>query len=221
VEHPCHKCGAGVEDGTPFCKHCGAPQIRVVGIEAEAGPAPEASDSNESLPVVPPLTLPAVSSAGVQWSHALPGAALGGAFSLLAAVIPFARFGPAFLAGGALSVILYRRHVKGGLPTPGAGAQIGAASGGFSFLFFAIPALATLVYRPDELRQWALDSISQQATRGYDPQKIQQAQELLKSPEGLTFFLAFVLFVLFLVFVAGSSIGGALYAAWIRKRALQ
>jgi hypothetical protein len=221
VEHPCDKCGAGVEDGTPFCKQCGAPQIRVVGVETEAPPAPDISDSNESLPVVPPLTLPAVSSTGVQWSHALPGAALGGAFSLLAAVIPFAIFGPAFMAGGALSVILYRRHMKDRLPTPGAGAQIGAASGGFGFLFFAIPAVATLVYRPDELRQGMLDNITQLVGRGYDPQKIQQVQQLLKSPEGLTFFVAFGLFVLFLVFVAGSSIGGALYAAWLRKRALQ
>lgn len=181
---------------------------------------PEVSDRNESLPAIPPPQLLAVPSAGVQWSQALPGAALGGAFSLLASVIPFAIFGPAFMAGGALAVIFYRRHRKDRLPTPGAGAQIGAASGGFGFLFFAIPAVATLVYRPDELRQGMLDNISQLVGRGYDPQKVQQVQQLLKSPEGLTFFVAFGLFVLFLVFVAGSSIGGALYAAWLRKRAL-
>jgi hypothetical protein len=220
VEHPCHKCGANVEDGTPFCKQCGAPQIRVLGIEPEAPPAPGVSDSKESLPIIPPPQFPAVPWAGVQWSQALPGAALGGAFSLLVSVIPFAIFGPAFMAGGAVAVILYRRHRKDRLPTLGAGAQIGAASGGFGFLFFAIPAVATLVYRPDELRQGMLDSISQLVGRGYDPQKIQQVQQLLKSPEGLAFFVAFGLFVLFLVFVAGSSIGGALYAAWLRKRAL-
>jgi hypothetical protein len=42
---------------------------------------------------------------------------------------------------------------------------------------------------------------------------------LLKSPQSLNFFVAFVLFILFLMFVIGSSIGGALYAAWVRKRA--
>jgi hypothetical protein len=219
VEYPCHKCGAGVEDGTPFCKQCGAPQIRVMGIEPDLA-APPVSDSHESPPLVPPLRLPVAAppSAGVQWSHALPGAALGGAFSLLAAVVPYAIFGPAFMAGGAVSVMLYRRHVKDRLPTPGAGAQIGAASGGFGFLFFAIPAIATLVYRPEELRHGMLDSISQLVSRGYDPQKLQQVQELLKSPEGLIFFVAFGLFVMLLMFVGGSSIGGALYAAWLRKK---
>jgi hypothetical protein len=207
-----------VEDGVPFCKHCGAPQIRVVGVEAQPPAAPDVPDTTEGLPVLPPLASPAVPSGGVQWSQALPGAALAGAFSLLAAIIPFAVFGPAFMAGGALSVILYRRHVKDRLPSPGDGAQIGAASGGFGFLFFAIFVVATLVYRPDELRQPMLDRIAQAVARGYDPQKIEQMQQTLKTPEGLTFAVGFGLFMLFLIFVAGSSIGGALYAAWLRKR---
>jgi hypothetical protein len=224
VEHPCHKCGAAVEDGTPFCKQCGAPQIRVPGIEAveSSAPGPAGIAPAESVPEVPSIPSVLLSegrSPGVQWAHALPGAALGGAFSLLAAIVPYAIFGPAFLAGGAVAVILYRRHIKDRLPSAGAGAQIGAASGGFGFLFFAIPAIAKLVYRPDEIRQGMLDNLAQYVGRGYDPQKIQQVQDLLKTPQGLNFFVAFVLFILFLMFVVGSSIGGALYAAWARKRA--
>ena len=224
MEHPCHKCGAGVEDGTPFCKQCGAPQIRVPGVETEAPavPEPTAPTLTESAPELinlPSLVLPERRSSGVQWAHALPGAALGGAFSLLAAIVPYAMFGPAFLAGGAVAVILYRRHLKDRVPSTGAGARIGAASGGFGFLFFSIPAIATLVYRPNELRQGMLDNLAQYVGRGYDPQKIQQVQDLLKSPQGLNFFVAFVLFILFLMFVVGSSIGGALCAAWARKRA--
>ena len=177
------------------------------------------SGSVPELSSLPGLISPEPRPAGVEWAHALPGAALGGAFSLLAAIVPYAIFGPAFLAGGAVAVILYRRHLKNGLPSPGAGAQVGAASGAFGFLFFAIPAVATLVYRPDELRQGMFDNLAHYTSRGYDPQKIQQVQDLLKSPQGLNFFVAFVLFVLFLMFVVGSSIGGALYAAWVRKRA--
>jgi hypothetical protein len=205
-----------VEDGVPFCKQCGAPQIRVIGIEPAPAP-PDLSDTDQ--PAVSPLGLPSLPSARVQWSRALPGAALGGVFSLLASAIPFAIFGPAFLAGGALSVMLYRRHDKQRIPAVGAGAQIGAASGGFGFLFPAILLIATLVYRPEELRQGVLDSVSHALGRGYDPAKLQQVQELLKTPHGLTFFVAFGLFLMFLIFVVGSSIGGALYAAWVRKRA--
>jgi len=127
VEHPCHKCGAAVEDGTPFCKQCGAPQIRVPGIEAveSSAPGPAAITPIESAPEVPSIPSVLLSegrSPGVQWAHALPGAALGGAFSLLAAIVPYAIFGPAFLAGGAVAVILYRRHIKDRLPSAGAGA---------------------------------------------------------------------------------------------------
>ena len=197
--------------------NCGAPQLRVT-IEPPA-PSTVEPPSREDLLEIPPLAFPAVHSTRVQWSQALPGAALGGAFSLLAVIVPFAIFGPAFLAGGALSVVLYRRRQKNAALTPAAGAQIGAASGGFGYIFVAIPFVATLVYRPDELRRGMLDSISQLAGRGYDPQRVQQVQEFIKTPQGLTFFVVFGLFMLLLIFVIGSSIGGALYAAWVQKRA--
>lgn len=155
---------------------------------------------------------------GVQWSKALPGAALSGVFSLLALVIPYAIFGPAFMMGGVLAVLLYRRNMGGTVPAPGAGAKIGAASGGFGFLFSAVIAIATLVYRPAEVRQGMLDNLSQMVGRGYDPQKVAQVQDLIKTPDGLAFFVGFGLVVMLVVMVAGASIGGALYAAWVRRR---
>ena len=48
--------------------------------------------------------------------------------------------------------------------------------------------------------------------------KIEQMQQALKTPAGLNVSVAFVLVMLFVMFVVGSSIGGALYAAWVRKR---
>jgi hypothetical protein len=223
VEHACHKCGASVEQGVPFCKQCGAPQIRVIGIEPEPVIAPAAGERPQEPLAPPPLPVRRPSFAGVslsavQWSHALPGAALGGVFSLLAMVIPYAVFGPAFLIGGGLAVMLYRRTVGGVLPTPGAGARIGAASGGFGFLYLAVLAVATAVYRSAEVRDAMLESLSQMTARGYDPQKVAQVQELIKSPGGVMVFLAFGLFMMLLIMVVGSSIGGAFYAAWSRRR---
>jgi len=114
--------------------------------------------------------------------------------------------------------MLYRRHLGGILPAPGVGAQIGAASGGFGFLYSAVMAVARLVYRPAEVQQEILDTLAQMVGRGYDPHKVTQLQDLIKTPDGLMFFVVFGLFVVLVVMVAGSSIGGALYAAWARKR---
>src|SRR5215468_6860361 len=212
-----------VEEGVPFCKQCGAPQIRVVGLEPE--PAPTASTVDPSSHVLPAPYLPSVprqfpiAGAGtVQWSRALPGAALGGVFSLLAMVIPYAVFGPAFLLGGALAVMFYRKSSGGIAPAPRAGARIGAASGSFGFLYLAVLAVATAVYRSTEVRDAILESVSQMAARGYDPQKIAQVQELIKSPDGMMLFLAFGLFMMLIIMVVGSSIGDAFYAAWSRRR---
>jgi hypothetical protein len=120
--------------------------------------------------------------------------------------------------GGALAVMLYRRNLGGRAPAPGVGAKVGAASGGFGFLFSGVMGIATLVYRPAEVRQGMLDNLSQMVGRGYDPQKVAQVQDLIKTPDGLAFFVGFGLFVMLVVMVAGGSIGGALYAAWFRRR---
>ena len=134
------------------------------------------------------------------------------------ALAPFAVFGLAFMAGGAWSVRLYLRKVKDAPVTPGAGVQVGAASGGFGFLFLAVMVVAMVVYRADEMRTLMTDSVPQLVSRGYDAQKMQQMLELLKAPGGLAFFVASGLFVMFVILVVGSSIGGAWYGAWTRKR---
>ncbi len=69
--------------------------------------------------------------------------------------------------------------------------------------------------------RWSQDlpySVSQFSGRGYDPDKIQQTLELLKTPQGLSLFVGFVLFIMCVIFIVGASIGGAWYSAWVRKR---
>ena len=217
MEHPCYKCGASVPEGTAFCKQCGAPQIRVVTAAAEAPAAPPAPESSETPAPSQPLRLPVIPSSRVEWAQALPAAALGGVCALMALLIPYAVFGPAFLLGGAVAVMFYSRR-RDRSPTPGAGAKIGAVSGGLGFLFSAIPLAATLVYRPEELRKSVLESVALMTSRGYDAQKVQQLQDILKTQAGLTFFVVLGVVVMFVVFVTGASIGGAFCAAWLRKR---
>jgi hypothetical protein len=218
-----------VEDGTPFCRQCGAPQIRVVGVEPQPAVVAKTEESVAEPPIQLPELLSRTSPERVQWSHALPCAALGGGFSLLlvfplsaaSASLPAAPllvFGLAFLAGGAWSVRLYRRKVKDAVLTPGMGARLGAASGAFGFLFLAVVMVAMVVYQADEMRKLMADSAPQLTSRGYDAEKLKQMLDLLNTPGGLVIFVAFGLFVMLIMFVGGSSIGGAWYAAWVRKR---
>jgi hypothetical protein len=216
-----------VEDGTPFCRQCGAPQIRVPGIEAVESSAPgpagiAPTESAPEVPSIPSVLLSERGSPGVQWAHALPGAALGAVVSLFS-LLPFAVLAPAFgglgfFLGGALAVLLYRRHVKSHL-SAGAGAKIGAASGAFAFLYVAIAMIGILQYNPEACRKAMVDSAPQLTARGYDAQKLQQLLEQVKTPEGLTSMVVTFLFYGFLIMIIGSSIGGALYAAWARRRA--
>ena len=135
----------------PFCKQCGAPQIRVVAFDPEPSAPASSGDRSSDVLTPPPLPtlprpFPLARSGTVVWSRALPGAALGGIFSLLAMVIPYAVFGPAFLLGGALAVMFYRKSSGGIAPAPGAGARIGVASGGFGFLYLAVLVVVMAVY---------------------------------------------------------------------------
>jgi len=202
----------------PFCKQCGAPQIRVVGVEPpEEGGVHPADSSNRD--VIAAAQLPHPSKHSVQWSQALPAALIGGLFSWMMSTVPYPLFSLLFLAGGALAVRICVRRIRGWIPTVGAGAWIGAASGLFAFLFDAIRTVAILKYRPEDLLREALDGFEQVAKFGFDPQRMHEMQELLRTPGGLAAYAASQLFVILIIFVVGLSISGGLYAAWLRKRA--
>ena len=204
-----------MEDGVAFCPQCRAPQIRVVTVESPPGEAAVGQLPQGGSGVLPPLhrQLPAT----VSWSHALPAAAVGGVLGFLAMFIPFGALGPAYAIGGALAILMYRTrtHV---LPSPKAGARIGAASGGFAFLIFAIIFLATYVYDPETLRKMFTQAITQWSARGYDPQGVQQVTEMLNSPGGLGTLTTYLLVACLVIFLVGFSAGGALCAAYLRRR---
>ena len=131
MEHPCYKCGASVEDGTPFCTRCSAPQIRVAGPEplAPAGATPEVA-VEQYTSHAPPQT------SALEWPQALPSAGI----ALLAAIFLIFLGMPAglgMLAAGFLSVVLYRRRCPAVHLTAGMGARLGALTGGLGFAALA------------------------------------------------------------------------------------
>lgn len=142
---------------------------------------------------------------------------MGGVLGFLGMFIPFGAVGPAYAIGGALAILMYRTRTHL-LPTPRAGAKIGAASGGFAFLIFAIMFLATYVYHPETVQNMFTQAITQWSARGYDPQGMQQATDLLNTPGGLGTLTTYLLVACLVIFLVGFSVGGALCAAYLRRR---
>jgi len=214
VEHACYQCGATVEDGIAFCPQCNAPQIRIAASEAVTHPG----TASEMTPAQPTSYASAPPASGIQWSLALPAAALAGLVAILM-IIPLGAFGLGMLAVGALSVLLYRRRNPAANLTPGMGGRLGAVSGALGFGIFAIlTSVEMLVFRSGgQLRAALLEAVQQSAARSSDPQA-QQLLEYLKTPQGLALVMVLGLIVMFVAFLVFSSLGGALGAALLRRK---
>jgi hypothetical protein len=215
MEHPCYKCGYNVEDGKPFCAHCGAPQIRV----AMPEPVPAASGvSSAELPIIQGDGNLALSP-GIVWPVAIRvcaiAALIGALLTTFEVMVPlFAVLGAAFLA-----VSLYYRKNPAWLVNGRSGAQVGAVCG---MLFFAIAAACesikvSVFHGGDALRQKMLEALQQAASRSNDPQA-QAMLERLKTPEGIALMLVLGMIFLFIVSIAAGSLAGALTGAFLGRR---
>ena len=212
MEHPCYKCGANVEDGTPFCPRCNAPQIRV------AGPAPLPPLAAAPNGVIEPSTsyTPPLHSA-LDWHQAVPSAGM----AILAALFLILLGMPAglgMLAAGFLSVLLYRRRCPLTHLTAGMGARLGALTGGIGFgVLAAILALWTAFRSGKEIHDALLNYIQQYAAHSSDPH-MQQVLELFNTPEGFTFIMILTLIMTLVAFLIFSSAGGALGAFLLYRK---
>jgi hypothetical protein len=225
MDHPCYKCGHGVEDGRPFCLQCGAPQIRVAMPET-ATPAIAGGVPSGDLPIFssdPPavpasLRVPALST-GIEWPRAMRvcaiAALVGALLMTLGLMVPVL----AVLGAGSLAVTLYHRRSPAWLVSARSGAQVGAVCG---VLFFGIAAVFETVamaalHNGGQLRQKMLEALQQAASRSNDPQ-VQAAFDRLKTPEGIALMLVFGMAVLFLVSIAAGSLAGALTGSFLGRR---
>lgn len=209
-----------MEDGTAFCKHCGAPQIRILGGGEPGESLPPATPGEVQPPAEPVAVAGAVSAGplGVDWSQAMPAAALAGFFLAIAWVIPIAAFLLWLIAAGVLGVVMYSRRVPEAALTPGLGARIGVVTGGFGFGVFAILfGLDLLLSRGSgHLRQMLQQVMEQAAARSGDP-AAQRAMQQMMTPAGLALLITIVLVLFLACFLALSSLGGAL-GVWLLRR---
>jgi len=212
VEHPCYKCGANVEDGTPFCPQCNSPQIRVAGSEPLAPAAATLEVATEQYPSHA-LSV----TVALDWRQALPAAGV----ALLAAIFLILLGMPAglgMLAAGFLSVVLYRRRYPATHLTAGMGARLGALTGGLGFCVLAATLAMWTAFRSSKaIHDALLNYIQQYAAHSSDPH-MPQVLELFNTPEGFTFIMIFTLMMTLAAFLIFSSLGGALGAFLLYRK---
>ena len=233
MEHPCYRCQAQIEEGTAFCPHCGAPQIRVVPPE-QAG-SPPGGEIPGAFPLAPPPLQPPVWQppgpaypAGpppVRWDQAWPGALLTGAGAGLLSAIPMVSVGCCLwlLGAGALAVLLYQRRVPGVLVTPGMGMRLGALAGVFAFAVNAVvTTVSFLLFRTNaDFRRSMQEQMEKQIASNPDPkvqEMVQHMMEWMTTPQGSATLLVGVLLVLAVFFVLFCAAGGALGASMFGRR---
>jgi hypothetical protein len=204
VEHVCEKCGAGVEDGTPFCPQCNAPQIRVGLASADAYGEGDSAGHTRSISHSLPSRL--------VWRDALwsaLGALAGAVLTVLLWVPPVL----AMLLAGFLSVLLYwRRKGSFGLWT---GTKLGALTGALGFLIpSTILGLAAAGGLRQEIQDAFLKELQLRASGPYASELI----EISKTPDGLTILMIVSLTMTLLSFLFLSGLGGFLGALFLRQK---
>lgn len=212
MEQPCYKCGQVLEEGRPFCPHCGAPQIRVLIAEPVTAGAFAEGVASASLSAALPAseTVPVLAVSG-SWSQALKPCALA---AVVTTLLMFLGLHPlvAMFSAGFLAVVFYRQWSSGGAISAGSGGKLGALGGFFCFgLMALLVAFAAMV---PELRTKFREGIIENAQKwsaahGGDAQ-VQSALEQMKTPEGFVMMLIFGGILLLVCSIVLGALGGAL-----------
>ena len=228
MEHSCYKCQATVEEGVPFCPHCGAPQIRVAAPEPDTASASPLPDQPLSPPAAdnplwgPPRSL-SQPTESIHWNQVWQGALLAGVGAALLSSLPFLAFGSIlwlFLAG-VMTVSMYRRRVPAAVIRPGTGMRIGALAGVFAFIITAIMSTVLFTTEGEQLRKLMQDQMRASMEKASDPRSAEVMQQFINklgTPEGLATIFLWVLVVIAVVFVLFAAVGGALGASFSSRR---
>jgi len=217
MDHSCYQCGQSIEEGKPFCAHCGAPQIRVATPEVveplsdgeqESALATEAQAGFSSVPLHP---LPA------KWSNAMRPCALASAVAVVLMFLGLNPFVAAFVAGLLASTFFQRRSHAA--IRPAAGARLGALSGvflfGMSTVFETIAIL--MLHKGSEIRSEMMEKVQLAASR-YPAPQVEPFLDFVKSPGGFAFMMGASLVFGLLAFAILAALGGAISCAISSRR---
>ena len=229
MDHTCHQCGREIEEGTPFCRNCGAPQIRIPGLDEPAAPAMPPGTPGEVQPPAEPVVLahvpppPPPAPAGVDWSQALPVAGWIGlwlAVLMLSFVVPFLGMLVFTFSLGVIGVMVYQRRVPDMPINASSGARIGAVCGLFAFAAMAvISALFFLLLRGSGLLRNAVQQALHQAAANNPDPNAQQMLAWMTSPAGMAVMVTISMVFMLFLFIGAASAGGAVGTTILQKKA--
>lgn len=156
------------------------------------------------------------------WWSANLAAGLGALGALLIAVVtglPQLGFLAWMLGGGMLGVIIYRRRQHLAYITSGMGARLGAMAGLMGFVIFGLLSLVQmLAMRGSGQLQAALEqALKASAARSGNPEAQQMVQQFL-TPEGMRTLIVLGIVLMLVLFLALSTVGGAIAAALTGKK---
>lgn len=207
MDRPCHRCGALIAEGAPFCPQCGAPQIRVaVGASASVPLPPGTPD--EIQPPAEPVFRP-----GIAWRAARPSIIIAGVLAAVAAMIaPVGGIGILFwtILGTLVVVRLYSRRPDARL-TGASGARLGAATGLAAFLAWVTLFLVAIfgLGQGPQLHEFVIKSM-REASANYPTPQATQAMDFITSNSGFATFITLMLALLLLFSVICGALAGAL-----------
>ena len=219
MQNICYRCGRAIEEQTPFCSDCGAPQIRVSTPEQPLEvPEKQPQDLPHELAKRPfPPSGGLALSTGIAWRDFIRAAApLAAVTGIL--TVPLAPLGLFVLLPANLiwAIARYRRNRPLAIRA-GQGARMGALMGVLSFGFFLACFLATITLWWRQYREIMIARINEIAAQNPDPQA-QQMTQLLATPHGLIVFTAIGLGSIFLIFLVIGMGSGALAITLGRAR---
>ena len=219
MEHPCPRCNASVDDGSPFCPTCEAAQVRAITREYSRVPVNVAATASSTTMFaetgVVQSSIPAKADAHGELRSAL----YAGIIAAVLSMIQPASFILALPLGGFLSVLLYRRRSLGDDPGPRAGFRLGTFTGLFAFgLLVVLTAMATLAsHDQGKIHADMVQIILQAQARSSDPQA-KQAFDYFLTPQGMAFMMIFGFVFTCVLCVLLSGIGGAISASLLRRK---
>jgi len=159
----------------------------------------------------------------IQWDLAWRGALLCGVGAAVLSAVPFISVGCCLwvLGAGALSVSLYQKRLPGALITPGMGMKLGALTGVFAFVVYAIVSTISFVTlrSTGNFRKVMQEQMQRQMASNPDPKvqaMMEQMLDWISSPQGAATLIVLVLLMMAVMFLVFSAAGGALGASMFR-----